>query len=86
MIHKPALLRRNARMSRDDDQNVVSSDESDVDHDHDLDLQQIRDALRGLRFGTVTIIVQDGIVVQIDRTDKRRIRRNNKTETPDCKP
>ena len=73
-------------MSRDDDQNVFSPSESDVDHDHDLDLQQIRDALRGLRFGTVTIIVQDGIVVQIDRTDKRRIRRNNKTETPDCKP
>lgn len=38
---------------------------------------QIRDALRGLRFGTVSIIVQDGVVVQIDRLEKRRIRRSD---------
>lgn len=37
--------------------------------------QSIRDALRGLRFGTVTIIVQDGVIIQIDRTEKRRLRR-----------
>lgn len=40
---------------------------------------QIREALRGLRYGSVSIIVQDGVVVQIDRLEKRRIRRN---ETP----
>lgn len=34
----------------------------------------ILDALRGLRFGTVTVIVQDGVVVQVDRTEKRRLR------------
>jgi hypothetical protein len=39
------------------------------------ELAQIRDALRGLRYGTVSIIVQDGVVVQIDRLEKRRIRR-----------
>lgn len=38
---------------------------------------QIRDALRGLQFGTVSIVVQDGVVVQIDRTEKRRIRRTS---------
>lgn len=37
---------------------------------------QIREALRGLRYGSVSIIVQDGVVVQIDRLEKRRIRRN----------
>ena len=37
---------------------------------------QIRDAVRGLRFGTVSIIIQDGVVVQIDRLEKRRIRRS----------
>jgi hypothetical protein len=37
-------------------------------------LEQIRDLLRGLRFGTLTIIVQDGVVVQIERTEKRRLR------------
>ena len=38
--------------------------------------QQIRDSLRGLRFGSVNIIVQDGVVIQIDRTEKRRLRVN----------
>lgn len=40
---------------------------------------QIRDSLRGLRFGSVNIIVQDGVIIQIDRTEKRRLRvnRNN---------
>ncbi len=38
-------------------------------------LEQIRDALRGLRFGSLTIQVQDGVVVQIDRTEKRRLQR-----------
>ena len=37
-------------------------------------LEQIRDALRGLRFGNVSIVVQDGVVVQIERTEKRRLR------------
>jgi hypothetical protein len=39
-------------------------------------LIQIRDSLRGLRFGSVNIIVQDGVVIQIDRTEKRRLRGN----------
>lgn len=33
----------------------------------------IREALLGLRFGVVSITVHDGAVVQIDRTEKRRI-------------
>ncbi len=44
----------------------------------DEELHSIRDALRGLRFGSVNIIVQDGVIVQIDRTDKKRIRQNPK--------
>ena len=39
------------------------------------ELQQIREALQGLRYGTVQVIVQDGVVVQIDRTEKRRLHR-----------
>ena len=38
--------------------------------------QQIEDALRGLRFGSVTLLVQDGVVVQVDRTDRRRYQRD----------
>lgn len=37
-------------------------------------LGQVQRALKGLRYGTVTIIVQDGVVVQIDRTEKTRLR------------
>jgi hypothetical protein len=36
-------------------------------------LEEVRKALQGLMFGTVTIIVQDGIVIQIDRTSKQRL-------------
>jgi hypothetical protein len=42
---------------------------------HEQELQQIRDALRGLRFGSINVVVQDGVVVQIDRTEKRRLLR-----------
>jgi hypothetical protein len=43
--------------------------------DREQELAHVRDALRGLRFGAVNIIVQDGVIVQIDRTEKRRVRR-----------
>lgn len=45
-----------------------------ADERREQELQQIRDALRGLRFGSVNVVVQDGVVVQIDRTEKRRLR------------
>ncbi len=35
-------------------------------------LDEINKALIGLRFGQVTITVQDGNVVQIERIDRRR--------------
>jgi hypothetical protein len=37
------------------------------------DLKAVLDALRGLRFGSVEIIVQDSRIVQIDRLEKRRL-------------
>lgn len=37
------------------------------------DLQRIAGALRGLRYGSVTIIVQDGVLVQLERTEKVRV-------------
>ena len=36
-------------------------------------LERIEEALRGLRFGSVLAIVQDGVVVQIERTEKLRL-------------
>ena len=38
----------------------------------DATLRRIGDALHGLRFGSVLAIVQDGVVVQIERTEKTR--------------
>jgi hypothetical protein len=35
----------------------------------------VEKALRGLRFGTVTLTVQDGVVVQVERTEKIRLPR-----------
>jgi hypothetical protein len=50
----------------------------------DSELQQIREALAGLRFGSVTIVVQDGVVVQIDRTEKKRLQRRNVSASGAC--
>ncbi len=41
-------------------------------------LDRIQTALRGLRYGTVTAVVQDGIVVQVDRTEKFRIEKRDR--------
>ena len=39
-------------------------------------LAQVQDALRGLRYGQVTITVQDGVIVQIDRLERTRLQRS----------
>jgi hypothetical protein len=38
-------------------------------------LSRVREALSGLRYGQVTVIVQDGVVVQVERTDRVRLSR-----------
>lgn len=49
----------------------------DVDHHGDTQadagLRRIGDALAGLRYGSVLAIVQDGVIVQIERTEKTRL-------------
>jgi hypothetical protein len=42
-------------------------------------LQAIAEALRGLRFGSVTVVVQDGVIVQVERIEKRRLARAKST-------
>ncbi|MGP0063907.1 MAG: YezD family protein [Isosphaeraceae bacterium] len=39
-----------------------------------LDLNEVRKAVEGIRYGEVRLIIQDGIIVQIDRMEKRRLR------------
>lgn len=43
-----------------------------VDPIPDHVLQSIVQSLRGMRYGQVTIIVQDSRVIQIDRTERKR--------------
>lgn len=40
----------------------------------DEELREISASLRGLRYGSVTVVVQDGVIIQIDRVEKRRLR------------
>ena len=35
----------------------------------------LRDTLTSLRFGTVTLVVQDGRVIQVDKSEKIRLNR-----------
>lgn len=46
---------------------------SSADPRREIALEEVRRALEGLQFGSVTLIVQDGVVVQIDRTSKSRL-------------
>jgi hypothetical protein len=36
--------------------------------------QKIKDCLHAMRFGTITLVVQDGRVIQIDRNEKIRLK------------
>jgi hypothetical protein len=40
----------------------------------DLDLDQVRAAVEGIRYGEVRVIIQDGVIVQIERVEKQRLR------------
>lgn len=35
----------------------------------------VREALTSIRFGTVTLVVQDGRVIQVDKSEKIRLNR-----------
>jgi hypothetical protein len=59
------------------------SDNGGSEADREVELAQIREALRGLRFGAVNVIVQDGVVVQIDRTASGGRKRSKYTGRPD---
>lgn len=37
-------------------------------------LEIVEDLIRSIKYGSITIIVQDGKIVQIDKTEKHRIR------------
>ena len=39
-----------------------------------VDLDRVRRAVSGIRYGEVRVIIQDGVIVQIERIEKERFR------------
>jgi hypothetical protein len=76
---EPTMIRGGVAMT-DPDVNQHHVSDPSRGNATDEELQQIRDSLRGLLFGSVNIIVQDGVVIQIDRTEKRRLRGNRNNQ------
>jgi hypothetical protein len=37
--------------------------------------QVLREALRTIKFGSVTLIIQDGRIIQVDKSEKVRLRK-----------
>jgi hypothetical protein len=74
-----AITMNNEQPSKPADES--SSRTNSLDQEMRLSLEQIRVALSGLKFGSVNVIVQDGVVIQIDRTEKHRLRNSAKSNT-----
>ena len=54
---------------------VSSRDEEQTAHPvREFDMDHIRQAIEGIRFGEVRVIIQDGRIVQIERVEKQRLR------------
>ncbi len=51
---------------------------AEEDSGADEAIGRIEAALRGLRFGTVTAVVQNGVVVQVERTEKVRLQQSER--------
>jgi hypothetical protein len=43
-----------------------------------LAFEHIREALVGLRFGEVLVVLQDGVIVQLERTERKRFRKTER--------
>ena len=39
-----------------------------------FDLDRVRRAVSGIKYGEVRVIIQDGVIVQIERIEKQRLR------------
>jgi hypothetical protein len=56
-------------LSIQDDQRTPGSSPSG-----DVELAQVLTAVKGIRYGEVRVIIQDGVIVQIDRVERQRFR------------
>ena len=42
--------------------------------DRDQDMERLRSAVQGIRYGEVRVVIQDGVIVQIERVERQRLR------------
>jgi hypothetical protein len=42
--------------------------------DRGHDMERLRSAVQGIRYGEVRIVIQDGVIVQIERIERQRLR------------
>lgn len=42
--------------------------------EREIAIDHVRQAVRGIRYGEVRIIIQDGLIVQVERLEKQRFR------------
>ncbi len=52
----------------------VEDRNADPSADSEIGFEQVRLAVKTIRFGEVRIVIQDGVIVQIDRIEKQRLR------------
>jgi hypothetical protein len=64
-------------MSREHVEGIEERQEAPGSH-RSTAIGRIESALRGLEFGTVTAVVQNGVVVQVERTEKVRLQRSDR--------
>lgn len=44
-----------------------------LNHLTDEQIEKLNELLANIRYGTITLIVQDGKIIQIDKTEKHRL-------------
>lgn len=42
--------------------------------DRDRDIERLWSAVQGIRYGEVRVVIQDGVIVQIERVERQRLR------------
>lgn len=40
----------------------------------EIDIQMIHNLINSIQYGTISIVVQDGKIVQVDKTEKYRVK------------
>ena len=40
----------------------------------DVQIRKVQEAVKDIRYGTVTLVIQDGRLIQIDRSEKIRLK------------